>query len=320
MPTISVIIPAYNAEKTIQETIESVLNQTFPDFELIIINDGSTDKTLEIISNLSDSRIKVFSFPNSGAQKSRNRGISLATGEYLSFIDADDLWTPEKLELQRKALKNNPEAGVAYSWTDYIDESGHVLYPGFHRSPQGDIYPFLLVKNYLENGSNPLINRQALSEIGGFDESLRGGQDWDLYLRLAARYKFVSVPRVQILYRLSPESISSNILRQESACLLVLSRAFSNAPTSLQSIKKQSLSHLYFYLTLKALQKPLTRQKGMIAARYFRLAIYYDPGLLRRRSRLMSILFVKIVATLVVSPKKAKIFLNRLKHLWPART
>jgi glycosyltransferase involved in cell wall biosynthesis len=320
MPTISVIIPAYNAEKTIQETIESVLDQTFQDFELIVINDGSTDRTLEIISSFTDSRLQVFSFPNSGAQKSRNVGLSKSSGEYIAFLDADDLWNPDKLELQLKALKENPEAAVAYSWTDYIDESSHFLYQGFHKSPQGDIYPLLLVKNYLENGSNPLMTRQALSEIGGFDESLSGGQDWDLYLRLAARYKFVSVPQVQILYRLSPNSISSNILRQESACLLVLSRAFSNAPSSLQHIKKQSLSHLYFYLTLKALQKPLKRQKGMIAARYFRLAIYYEPGLLRRRSRLMSILFVKIVATLVVSPQTAQIFLNRLKHLWPART
>ncbi|MCT7970472.1 glycosyltransferase [Laspinema olomoucense] len=320
MPTISVIIPAYNAEKTIQETIESVLNQTFQDFELIIINDGSTDKTGEIISGFTDARIQVFTVFNSGAPRSRNIGFAKSSAKYIAFLDADDLWIANKLELQYKALQQNPEAAVAYSWTDYIDESSHFLYAGFHKSPEGDIYPLLLVKNYLENGSNPLIARQALSEIGGFDESLSGGQDWDLYLRLAARYKFVAVPQVQILYRLSPNSMSSNILQQESACLLVLSKAFSNAPISLQPIKKQSLSHLYFYLMLKALQKPLTRQKGMIAARYFRVAIYYDPGLLKRRSRLMSILFVKIAATLVLSPQTAKIFLNRVKHLWPDQT
>ncbi|MGL5192222.1 MAG: glycosyltransferase family 2 protein, partial [Chroococcales cyanobacterium] len=132
MPTISVIIPAYNAEKTIQETIESVLNQTFPDFELIVINDGSTDRTLEIVSGLTDSRLQVFSFPNSGPQKSRNRGISLATGDYLSFIDADDLWTPDKLERQLQSLQEHPEAAVVYSWTDFIDESGQPLPGGHH--------------------------------------------------------------------------------------------------------------------------------------------------------------------------------------------
>src|SRR3712207_3352824 len=114
MPLISVIIPVYNGEKTIQETIESVLNQTFPSFELIVINDGSHDSTLDIVSSIKDPRIKVFSYPNAGLSASRNRGISVACGEYVSFIDADDLWTPDKLEAQYKALQANPQAAVAY--------------------------------------------------------------------------------------------------------------------------------------------------------------------------------------------------------------
>jgi glycosyltransferase involved in cell wall biosynthesis len=109
MPLISVVIPVYNGEKTIQETIKSVLNQTFQSLELIIVNDGSNDETLKVISIIKDPRIKVFSYPNAGLSASRNRGLAHATGEYISFIDADDLWTPDKLEAQLKVLQENPK-------------------------------------------------------------------------------------------------------------------------------------------------------------------------------------------------------------------
>ncbi|NES72852.1 MAG: glycosyltransferase family 2 protein, partial [Okeania sp. SIO2D1] len=113
MTLISVIIPVYNGEKTIRDTINSVLKQSFADFELIIINDGSTDSTLEVINSFQDHRLKVFSYPNAGQGASRNRGIELAKGEYISFIDADDMWTSDKLEKQLQALQDNPQAGVA---------------------------------------------------------------------------------------------------------------------------------------------------------------------------------------------------------------
>lgn len=104
MPTISVIVPAYNAENTILETIGSVQQQTFSDFELIVINDGSNDRTLELLNSLTDSRLKIFSYENAGVGVARNRGISHATGKFIAFLDADDLWTPDKLELQLATL------------------------------------------------------------------------------------------------------------------------------------------------------------------------------------------------------------------------
>jgi len=121
MPVISVIIPAYNAEKTILETIQSLQKQTFTDFEIIVINDGSTDGTVELLNAIEDSRVKVFSYENGGLPVARNRGIDRATGEYITFVDADDLWTPDKLELQLTALRQHPEAGIAYSWTAFIN-------------------------------------------------------------------------------------------------------------------------------------------------------------------------------------------------------
>ena len=115
MPTISVVIPAYNAEHTILDTIKSVQQQTFSDYEIIVINDGSEDRTLELVEQVEDSRVKVFSYSNGGLSTARNRGIARATGEYITFLDADDLWTPDKLEAQLAALQKHPEAGVAYS-------------------------------------------------------------------------------------------------------------------------------------------------------------------------------------------------------------
>ncbi len=268
-PQISVIVPVYNGKKTIQETIESVLNQTFSDFELIVINDGSQDSTLEVIANIQDARLQVFSYPNAGVAASRNRGLSHACGKFISFLDADDLWTPDKLEAQLKALQENPQAAVAYSWTDHIDESSQFLTPGPHITVSGDIYARLLLGNFLSNGSNVLVRTQALLEVGAFEQSLAPAEDWDMWLRLAAHYHFVAVASPQILYRISTNSASCNIAKMEAACLRVIERAYSQAPASLQHLKPETLGFLYNYLLSKVLEGPPGRQKVLTAARLF---------------------------------------------------
>ena len=314
MPLISVIIPAYNAQKTIRETIESVLNQTFKDFELIVIDDGSQDSTVEIVSAFSDPRLRLFSYPNAGVSASRNRGLAQANSEFISFLDADDLWTPDKLEAQLRALEANPQAAVAYSWTDYIDESGQFLFPGNHPTATGDVYSELLINDFLENGSNPLIRREALIKVGGFDESLCGPEDWELFIRLAACYPFVVVPRSQILYRLSTNSISFNLSRQEAQCLQVIERAFNQAPESLQHLKPRSLANLYQYLLFRGLAGPLGRQTALVAARCLWNSVRYDPTVLKRRSRLMLIVSLKIGIALLLPPQQAQGLLKALKN------
>ncbi|MEO1184545.1 MAG: glycosyltransferase [Cyanobacteria bacterium J06636_27] len=201
MPLISVIVPVYNGEKTIKETIESVLNQTFSNLELIIIDDGSQDSTLKVISDIKDSRLKVFSYKNAGVAISRNRGIKKSVGEFIAFLDADDLWTSDKLEVQLEALQSKPQAALAYSWVDYINAEGEFLHNGNHITINGNAYKQMLVENVLENGSNPLVRREALIYVGGFNQSLTPAEDWDMWLRLAACYDFVTVPYPQILYR-----------------------------------------------------------------------------------------------------------------------
>ncbi|MBD0302712.1 MAG: glycosyltransferase [Tolypothrix sp. T3-bin4] len=313
MPIISVVIPAYNSEKTIRDTIESVLQQSFKDFELIVIDDGSQDSTYQVVSSFSDPRVRVFSYPNAGVSASRNRGITKANGEFLAFLDADDLWTPDKLEAQLRALEDNPQAAVAYSWTDYIDESGQFLHPGNHPTATGDVYSDLLVNDFLENGSNPLIRREALRKVGGFDESLCGPEDWELFIRLAACYPFVVVPRSQILYRLSINSISFNLTRQEAQCLQVIERAFNQAPESLRHLKPLSIANLYQYLLFRGLARPLERQTALAAARCLWHSVKYDPSLLRRRSRLMLIIFVKIAIATLLPSQQAQTLLTLAK-------
>ncbi|MBK4732786.1 glycosyltransferase [Oxynema sp. CENA135] len=311
MPKISVVIPVYNATTTIQETISSVLNQSFTDYELIIVNDGSTDETLEKIESFKDPRIRVFSYTNAGAAISRNRGLSQAKGEYIAFLDADDLWTPDKLEAQLAILEKNPQASIAYSWSDCIDESSQFLRRGGHISVNGNVYDRLLLVDFLENGSNPLIRRHALIEIGGFDESLPAGQDWDLYLRLAEKSNFVVVEKSQIRYRISANSLSSNIFKLESACLHVLNRAFDRAPQSLQYLKRHSFGNLYKYLIVKALEGEPEPKKGRAALRFLTRAIAYDPSLLQHR--LIVKILLKGMAIAVFSPEIIKETIGNLK-------
>ncbi len=318
MPLISVIIPAYNAEKTIKETINSVLNQTFSDFELIVINDGSKDATLEIISQITDPRLKVISYNNAGASVSRNRGFRNSIGEFIAFLDADDLWTPDKLAAQLAALKNHPECDVAYSWTDCIDESSQFLRRGGYTTVNGDAYAHLLLSDILENGSSPLIRRQAFLDIGGFDESLPAGQDWDLYLRLAVKHQFVTVPKTQILYRVSSDSLSANHEKLETGSLRVIAKAFAQAPESLQYLKPYSLSNLYKYLSFKVLQEPPSSKKGLVAMKLIWNAVKNDPMLLQKRVMLK--VMMKIALLVLLPPPLATIAVNKMKKLLDTQT
>jgi glycosyltransferase involved in cell wall biosynthesis len=312
MPLISVIISVYNGEKTIQETIESVLNQTFRDFELIIINDGSTDATLEIINNIPDPRIQIFSYPNAGLNASRNRGLSQAQGEYISFIDADDLWTADKLELQLKALQENAEAAVVYSWTDYIDENSQFLRLGPHHNFTGDVFEKLLLADFVGSGSNPLVRKQAFEKVGNFDESIKGCQDLDMWVRLARHYPFVVVPSVQILYRQYATSWSANSKRQEEGFLRLLEKALSEAPESVKKLRHDILGNRYKSLVIDALSKASGRDRAVLAARYLGSAIRYDPRLLR--SRILPTLLFVIGTRLLLPPQRAQTLLDRYKN------
>jgi len=258
MPEVSIIIPAYNGAKTISETLHSLQQQTFQDFEIIIINDGSTDNTLEIIESVQDPRIKIFSYSNGGLPTARNRGIAQAQGDFLTFIDADDLWTPDKMELQLTALKGNPNAGVAYSWTCFMDvnEQGQPI--AYLPSPQyaysGNVYPQLLIGDFILSGSNVMIRRSAVEAAGKFEPTLKSCEDWDYWLRLAACYPFEVIPKYQILYRRTPKSMSSKVEVMKEAATIAMERAYKAAPPELQYLKKYTLTNFHTYCASLYLQ------------------------------------------------------------------
>ncbi|MBD2579595.1 glycosyltransferase [Oscillatoria sp. FACHB-1406] len=305
MPSVSVIIPAYNARSTIKKTLESVFAQTHSDFEIIVINDGSTDDTLKICQEIPDRRLKIFSYENAGQAVSRNRGIERASGDYIAFLDADDLWTKNKLETQLQTLQNNPEAAVVYSWTDYIDENDNFLQSGRHINVEGNVYDKLLINNFIENGSNVLIRQQALQEVGGFEPSLPPAEDWDLWLRLARQYHFAVVPEPQILYRVSATSSSANLTRQEMQTLRVIDRAFAAAPPSYQSLKKRSLANLYKYLAWKALDAAAISKASWEPLRLTLNYIKYEPEL-PKEAKFAAIMLVKSAIAGFISPEQLK--------------
>lgn len=309
MPKISVVVPTYNSKQTILETINSVLEQTFTDFELIVINDGSTDNTLELLENIKDTRLKIYSYDNGGLSAARNRGIVRSTGEFISFVDADDLWTKDKLELQFQALQNNPQAGVAYSWTICMGNDGSSFHPGVSESFAGNVYPNLLVCNFIGSGSNVLIRKEAIESVGYFDETLKSCEDWDYWLRLAPKYDFVVVPQPQIIYRLSSGAMSSKLDVMQKYQNLVLERAFKAAPLELQYLKNQGLAYINLFMTRLILSRSDDAKNVQIAGQKLWEAISLYPKILLSKESL--ILLTKLLILRIISPKIASSILSR---------
>ena len=313
MPIVSVIIPAYNAERTILATLESVQKQTFSDIELIVIDDGSTDQTVKLVETLQDSRVKIFSYQNSGVSVARNRGIQCAIGDFIAFIDADDQWTSDKLELQLKALQKDPIAGVAYSWTTFIDEQGTVLYeqaPVFH---EGNVYPQLLVENFILNGSNVLVCRQFVESVGEFHTSLKYAEDWEFYIRLAALCTFVLVPKHQVIYLRSSQSATSKVEVMEKEIISEITRIFQTVPLEFQPLKNCSLARAYRYFAQQHLSYELTDKAVDQASQKLKKSIQLEPKILldRHTQRLaLKLLLMRLLPYKVVTDLKKS--LNKL--------
>jgi glycosyltransferase involved in cell wall biosynthesis len=174
MPKVSIVIPTYNAMKYLPTTVESVLHQTFTDFEVLIINDGSSDGVEEWVSGLTDRRIRLISQANQGLPGARNTGITQAQGKYIAFLDADDLWEPTKLEKQVRCLDEQPEVGVVYTWSRLIDGQGNPTGRIHAGQGEGNIWQQLLLgKDPISNGSSAMVRRGCFDTAGLFDTRLK---------------------------------------------------------------------------------------------------------------------------------------------------
>jgi glycosyltransferase involved in cell wall biosynthesis len=210
VPRVSVIIPAYNAELYVREAIDSVLGQTFIDLEIIVVDDGSTDNTANIVGRVSDHRVRLICQGNKGVSSARNAGINNSAGQYLQFLDSDDLILPGKLAAQVPLLDADPDVGLVYSSFRYFyDDRCDLAPPPWLRPPSDDPYRELVAGSMFPCHA-ALLRRSAVTALGRFDEELDSGEDWDLWLRLArtgARFLFHS--DLLALYRQHPGSITT---------------------------------------------------------------------------------------------------------------
>ena len=205
-PLVSVIIPAYNAEQFIAQAIQSVLNQTFRSFEIIVIDDGSTDKTKEFLQKF-HSQIRCVCQKNQGPSLARNAGIKVAQGEYICFLDADDFWTPEKLEMQISFMKGKQDIALVFSDHEEFSDKGIVLRSFLEEKkialgsdftmqiPLQDAFQKLLIVNFISTPT-VMVKKECFETTGLFDESLWSVEDRDLWLRLAAHFNFACFPRI----------------------------------------------------------------------------------------------------------------------------
>lgn len=308
MPAISVVIPAFNAEATIAETVASVLQQSWSDFELLVIEPSSTDETARVLKQFCDPRLRIIQRPQGNVSVNRNYGLSLAQGEFTTFLDADDLWTPNKLEAQYQRLQQTPRADVCYSMTDCIDEKGNFLYPGSYATWEGDVYEQLLLSNFVGSGSNFMARTSVLRHIQGFDESLSNCEDADICLRLGEICDFVSVPQVQVLYRIRPGSKSSRLQGMECSGLQILAKGEASPKGKHYAhLIPECHINLYIFLGFKALQ-PLGA-RGFNALGYLAKALYWSPRCLLRKD------FYKIIIrasfAILLSPQLNRAFNQR---------
>lgn len=216
-PTVSVIIPAYNAEKYIAEAIESVLAQTYPEVECIVVDDGSTDRTGEIVRSYG-SRVQYISQDNAERSTARNNGILHAKGDYISFLDADDYQAPEKIRDQVDLLEVHPEYDAVYSKVMYFRDNGSRSFYSIRRiSPIGDIVKELILSNFITIHS-PLFRKSAVNRIGGFDPAISRYEDWDFLLRLAfTGSRFAFIDKFHAFCRTHPENTVKDKVRMFDA-------------------------------------------------------------------------------------------------------
>jgi glycosyltransferase involved in cell wall biosynthesis len=289
MPNVSIIIPTYNAERYISETVQSVLAQTYPDFELLIIDDGSTDKSIKIIQNFTDPRIRIIHQENRGLPGARNTGIRHARGNYITFLDADDLWVPTKLQKHISHFERDPSVGISFSYSMFIDEHGKSL--GLYQKPRRlkNISPaYILGRNPVGNGSSSVIRREVFAEINFqdnlhgkfedyyFDERLRHNQaeDVECWLRIAIQtnWQFAGLPEVLTLYRINSSGLSANLLKQLEALEGVIEKTRTYAPDIIKASEHTARAYHLRYIARRA----VTLRDGTIAMEMMQRAMASD--------------------------------------------
>jgi glycosyltransferase involved in cell wall biosynthesis len=277
-PTISVIIPIYNAAKYLNTAIKSVLNQTFFDFELLIIDDGSTDNTKEITKGFDDRRIQYFYQSNQGKSQARNNGINRSKGRFISFLDADDFYYKTKLKCLLDFLNNNPHVGCVAGGVCRISENGQIIFKKKHQDNKIITIKDLLFGNSI-NVCSTLIRSDYVKKIKGFDICLKRGEDWDFHYRLAlSGCSIVLKKDIVCAYRFRQNAIDKTNDLYCSSMIEVTKKMFENEalPDKLKQIKNHALSSTYLRLSARS----YASNNMMLGMTNLKKAISYDPTLI----------------------------------------
>ena len=281
-PLVSVIVPAYNAEATLAATLSSVRAQTYTNLEILVIDDGSSDATHALAQRYAedDRRITVLVQENAGVAAARNLGIRASCGEYLAFVDADDLWHPEKIEAQLDAFSAaGKDTGLVYCWSAKIDADGVVWSEWFRPRDSGDVLTRLFMGNFLGNGSAALVRADLVRSVGGFDSRLQaagvqGCEDLLFYLEVAERARFALVERCLVGYRVADATMSSNPARMLRSWLFVADEMARKHPQHRRAIRSGTAEYAFLLFGME-----IRRGRFRPAMRFLTQALSTRPSL-----------------------------------------
>jgi hypothetical protein len=266
MPEATIIVPAYNAEATLGETLRSLLAQTHDDFEVVLVDDGSTDRTVAIARAFGDPRLRIEQQPNRGLSGARNSGIAAARGRYIGFCDADDLWRPTKLRDHVRHLEANPHVGLSFSGSALIDEAGRTLRVAQRPRLTNITASHVFKRNPVGNGSAPVMRRAALDDIAWrptgearrdwwFDETLRQSEDIECWLRLilTTDWEIEGIPGALTRYRIVGGGLSAGIERQLAAWERMVAKLEPIAPAFMARHAPVARAYQLRYLARRAI-------------------------------------------------------------------
>ena len=272
---VSVIIPLYNAEKYIARTLQSVLSQTYKNIEILIVDDESPDNSVRVCQQFSDSRIKIIHQKNRGLAGSRNTGIRHAQGDYLAFMDADDIWLPEKLKIHVAHLESNPKLGISFSRSAFIDETDKPL-GTYQITKLEDITPLdILCRSPIGNGSAAVFRKAVFDDIKYqdnlygtvedfyFDDNFRLSEDIECWVRIAVQtqWKLAGIAQPLTLYRIHSNGLSANLKQMIEFREKVFQKTYTYAPQEMARWEKPARAYHFRYVARRA----VTINKGIFA-------------------------------------------------------
>lgn len=274
MVKVSVVIPAYNVQDYIADTLNSVLSQTLTDYEIIVVDDSSSDNTIAVVNTFDDSRIRVVKGPGKGVSWARNLGVNLAQGMYIAFLDADDMWYPTKLEAHIKHLESKPGLGLSFSSSELINEDGSPT--GLYQIPSKftSLTPeYLLCRCPVGNGSSPVL-RKDVAAVVSFDTTLAHCEDLDCWVRIMEYgWGVEGIKEVLTKYRVRRNSASSNLDRQVKSMQEVLLKH-----PNLASYHRLALAYQLRFVSRRAIKDG----EGKLAIRYINQALMLDSSIIWR--------------------------------------